>query len=114
MNGQCTGGGPQCNPPCPVGQMCILGALCLPIPCNPACPKGQVCDKGACVPSCGIGLLTPCPPPKTCIGGKWGRINDAATEAIYGRLVQWLTPQDAGNLRALIEVADMAHFDKLV
>jgi hypothetical protein len=50
----------------------------------------------------------------TVIGGKWGRHYAAATEAIYGRLIQWLTPSDTGNLRALIEVYSEARFDKVV
>lgn len=52
----------------------------------------------------------------TVLGGKWGKYypTNAATEAVYGRLVQWLTPADSGNLRALIEVFPTARFDKLV
>lgn len=48
----------------------------------------------------------------TCLGGKWGKYypTNSATEAVYGRLIEWLSPKDAGNLRALIEVYPNAAF----
>lgn len=49
----------------------------------------------------------------TAIGGAWGNVLDVATEAIYGRIIQWLTPSVSGNLRALIEVYSEARFDKI-
>ena len=70
INGQCSGGGNNCNPPCPQGQTCVFGILCMPTPCMPACAKNQICDKAICQPACGIGILTPCIPPKVCVGGK--------------------------------------------
>lgn len=50
----------------------------------------------------------------TVVAGRWARVHAVATEAIYGRLLKWLTPADATNLRALIEVYSEARFDKIV
>jgi hypothetical protein len=50
----------------------------------------------------------------TFLSGKWAEYSDAAAHGVCGRLVGWLTPVDAGNIRALIEVYEFASQDKLV
>lgn len=50
----------------------------------------------------------------TIVAGKWGKHVTAASQAVCGRLVKWLTPVDSNNLRALIEVYSDAQIDKLV
>ena len=74
MGEQCVGGvcqpvglGGNCNPPCVAGQTCFGGLLCVPNQCMPACGMAEICSNGTCYPSCGIGIITACIPPKMCV-----------------------------------------------
>lgn len=50
----------------------------------------------------------------TFISGKWGQHSTAASHGVCGRLVGWLNPADATNIRAHIEVYEFATLDTIV